>query len=278
MAFALRVPMKSSEFSESSAAVSKGDVIVPNGTPDGTPDDVPERVPDGRLTIAPTRSRCSPVLTPLAYFLGQHLVVPAYFGPITITGQQHLPATGPVILAPTHRARWDSILLPFAAGRLVTGRDLRFMVTADEVRGLQGWFIRRLGGFAVNVRRPTVASLRYGIELLLEGEMLVIYPEGGIRREDRIHGLKPGLARLAVQAEAARSGLGLQVLPVDISYGETYPGWRCPAQVHIGEPLPVQVYLNGEESPEALKAGAKQLTRDLQARLEAMVAHRQAAV
>ena len=204
--------MKSSEFSESSAVGSKGNAA------------------------APIQSRCSPVLTPLAYFLGRHLVVPAYFGPVTITGQQRVPTSGPVILAPTHRARWDSILLPYAVGRPTTGRDLRFMVTADEVRGLQGWFIRRLGGFAVNVRRPTVASLRYGIDLLL----------------------------------------GLQVLPVDMFYGEAYPGWRCPVQIHIGEPLLVQSYLKGQDTPEVLKAGAQQLTRDLQTQLEAMVANRQA--
>ncbi|MBD1873262.1 1-acyl-sn-glycerol-3-phosphate acyltransferase [Nodosilinea sp. FACHB-131] len=243
--------MKSSELPESSAGLVRGGAI------------------------APAQSRCSPVLTPLAYFLGRHLVVPAYFGPITITGQHYVPTTGPVILAPTHRARWDSILLPYAAGRAITGRDLRFMVTADEVKGLQGWFIRRLGGFAVNVRRPTVASLRHGIELLLEGEMLVIYPEGGIRREDKIHGLKPGLARLAVQAEAARTGLGVQVLPVDIYYGAAYPGWRSSAQIHIGAPLSVQAYLQGEDSPEALKAGAAQLTKDLKARLESLVSARQ---
>ncbi|WP_155523715.1 lysophospholipid acyltransferase family protein [Nodosilinea nodulosa] len=258
--------MKSSEFpepsfSESSAAESKAGAIAPGVRP---------------LTIAPALSHCSPVLTPLAYFLGQRLVVPAYFGNITITGQQHLPTAGPVILAPTHRARWDSILLPFATGRPVTGRDLRFMVTADEVKGLQGWFIRRLGGFAVNVRRPTVASLRHGIDLLLGGEMLVIYPEGGIYREDRIHNLKPGLARMAVQAEAARSGLGLQILPVDIFYGEAYPGWRCPVQIHIGAPLGVQGYIHGEDSPEVLKTRAQQLSKDLRSRLEAMVASRQA--
>jgi 1-acyl-sn-glycerol-3-phosphate acyltransferase len=215
------------------------------------------------------------VLTPLAYFLGKHVVVPAYFGPVVITGQYHLPSRGPVILAPTHRARWDSILLPFATGRLVTGRDLRFMVTADEVKGLQGWFIRRLGGFAVNVRQPTVASLRHGIDLLLAEEMLVIYPEGGIRREDRIHGLKPGLARLALQAEATQPGLGVQVLPVDIYYGQVYPSWRCPAQIHIGEPLAVAPYLQGQDSPEVLKSGAKQMTKDLKTRLEAMIANRQ---
>lgn len=210
----------------------------------------------------------------MVYWLGQYLVLPSYFGAITITGQQHIPTQGPVILAPTHRARWDSIVLPLAAGRPATGRDLRFMVTDDEVKGLQGWFIRRLGGFPVNVRRPTVASLRHGIELLLNQEMLVIYPEGGIRREDRVHPLKPGLARLAIQAEAAQPGLNVQILPVDLFYGEAYPRWRCPVQIHIGTPIVVNTYLQDSISPEALKAGAQQLTMDLQSRLTSMVTTR----
>lgn len=210
----------------------------------------------------------------MAYWLGQYLVLPSYFGPITITGQEHIPTHGPVILAPTHRARWDSIVLPLAAGRPATGRDLRFMVTDDEVKGLQGWFIRRLGGFPVNVRRPSIASLRHGRDLLLNQEMLVIYPEGGIRREDRVHPLKPGLARLAVQAEAAQANLNVQVLPVDIAYGEAYPRWRCPVQIHIGAPLIVQSYLQGGTSPENLKTAAQQITADLKARLVTLVAQR----
>jgi len=223
-----------------------------------------------------TQSRCSPVLTPLAYFLGQQIVIPAYFGPLTLTGQDHIPTTGPVILAPTHRARWDSILLPLAAGRPVTGRDLRFMVTADEVRGLQGWFIRRLGGFPVNVKRPTISSLRHGIDLLLGKAMLVIYPEGNIFRDDQVRRLKPGLARIALQAEATQPGLNVTVVPIDLYYGEAYPSWRCPVQIHIGSPITVQSYLQGQTSPDAVKAGAKALTKDLQTTLEAMVAQRQA--
>lgn len=236
--------------------------------------DIPE-FPVSPAVLPASLSRCSPWLTPLAYGLGQYVVLPLYFGPITITGQTHLPSDGPVILAPTHRARWDSILLPLAAGRPATGRDLRFMVTDDEVKGVQGWFIRRLGGFPVNVRRPTVASLRHGIDLLLNQEMLVIYPEGGIRRDDRVHPLKPGLARLAVQAEATQAHLKVQILPVDIFYGDACPRWRCPVQIHIGAPLAVSTYLQEDTTPEALKTAAQRITADLQHRLVAMVKDRQ---
>jgi 1-acyl-sn-glycerol-3-phosphate acyltransferase len=225
----------------------------------------------------PARSRCSPILTPLAYFLGQQLVVPVYFGAVEVTGQEHIPASGPIILAPTHRARWDSIILPLAAGRPVTGRDLRFMVSADEVKGLQGWLIRRLGGFAVNVKRPTISSLRHGIDLLIDQEMLVIYPEGNIFRDDQVRRLKPGLARIALQAEAAKPGLNVKVLPVDLYYGEAYPSRGCPVQVHIGQPIAVKNYLNRPANAEAVKSAAKTLTQDLQTTLERMVQRRQSA-
>jgi 1-acyl-sn-glycerol-3-phosphate acyltransferase len=140
--------------------------------------------------------------------------MPSYFRAITVSGQENVPTQGPVILAPTHRARWDSLVLPMLMGRPVTGRDLRYMVTADEVKGIQGWFIKRLGGFPVNVREPSIGSLRHGIDLLEQGSMLVIFPEGGIFKDGQVHRLKPGLARLAVQAESIHPALGAKVLPI----------------------------------------------------------------
>jgi 1-acyl-sn-glycerol-3-phosphate acyltransferase len=152
------------------------------------------------------------------------------------------------------------------------------MVTSDEVRGLQGWFIHRLGGFSVNVKRPTISSLRHGIDLLLAAEMLVIYPEGNIFRDDQVRRLKPGLARIALQAAASKPGLNVQILPVDLYYGQAYPSWGCPVQVHIGQPIPVTTYLQGQANPEAIKTSAKALTRHLQTTLEMMVERRVAAL
>lgn len=211
----------------------------------------------------PTMSHCSPWLTPLVYFLGRLFLMPAYFRQIRFRGQENIPLTGPVILAPTHRARWDSLVLPLAAGRPVTGRDLRYMVTADEVTGIQGWFIRRLGGFAINVRSPSISSLRHGIDLLRRGEMLVIYPEGGIFRDNEIHRLKPGLTRLAVQAQGASQQLGLKILPISIRYESPYPKWRGTVDVAIGKPLDVGAYLAGHQADTLTTDSVKQAAQAL---------------
>jgi 1-acyl-sn-glycerol-3-phosphate acyltransferase len=165
----------------------------------------------------------------------QDITLPAWFGRIRVLNREHLPRKGPVLLAPTHRSRWDSLLLPLAAGRRVTGRDCRFMVTQDEMEGLQGWFLRRLGCFPVNQRSPSLASLRYAIDLLANGQQLVVFPEGGIRREDGPIRLQQGPTRLALLF--ASQGETVPVIPVGIGYSHPDPRPGDAAAVCLGEPL-----------------------------------------
>ena len=212
--------------------------------------------PKAKFTI----SRISPWLVALAYPLGRFLVLPSYFRKIEIIGQENLPKSGPVILAPTHRSRWDALIMPYATGRHVSGRDLRFMVTEDEVKGIQGWFIRRLGGFAVNPRHPSIATLRYGVELLRQGEMVVIFPEGNIFQDNEVHPLKPGLARLALQAESSQPDLNVQIVPMSLHYTPLVPRWGSRVRVKIGTPLAVGQYCRG-----SAKENAKHLIGDLTA-------------
>jgi 1-acyl-sn-glycerol-3-phosphate acyltransferase len=190
-----------------------------------------------------------------------------YFRRIEVTGQEHLPLGEPMLLAPTHRSRWDALMVAYAAGQDITGRDIRYMVSADEVTGLQGWFIRNLGGFPVDTKHPAIASLRYGVTLLQQGETLVIFPEGNIFRDAQVQPLKPGLARLALQAESSQAGLGIKVVPIYLRYSQPVPSWGCDVTVHVGRSLPVSKYGGG-----ATKQSAQQLTTDLEAALKDLAA------
>ncbi|MDX2240761.1 MAG: lysophospholipid acyltransferase family protein [Leptolyngbyaceae cyanobacterium bins.302] len=214
----------------------------------------------------PSPSRFAPWLLSIAYPLGRFGLFPAYFGQVVMTGQENLPRSGPVILAPTHRSRWDALVVPFAAGHHVTGRHLRFMVSADEVTGLQGWFIRRMGGFPINTNRPAIASLRHGVELLEQGETLVIFPEGNIFREPCIQPLKPGLARLAIQAETSRPHLGVKIVPMRIQYSNPLVPWRTKVEVHIGAPIAVEAFCTGRA-----KQDARSLTVALQNAMSSLI-------
>lgn len=221
-------------------------------------------------------SRVSPWLSKILYPLGCYLVIPGFFGKIEISGQENIPLKEPVIVAPTHRSRWDAFIVPYAVGRLVSGRDLRFMVSANEVKGIQGWIIRRMGGFPVDTDRPQMSSVRHSVELLkLNQEMLVIFPEGGIFNDYKIHPLKRGVASIALQAETQvetqaetdKSERGVKILPVGIRYSQPYPTWGTDVRVDIGSPLAV-----GEYYEKSLRQSSQKLTQALQESLEKLYA------
>ena len=225
--------------------------------------DKPDSKTVNSAKIVPVNSSVSHWLTSILYPLGRRILMPLYFGRLQVTGQDNIPQTGPVILAPTHRSRWDGLTMAYAAGKPVTGRDLRFMVSQDEMKGLQGWFIRRLGGFPVNTKHPGISSIRHSVELLRRGEALVMFPEGNIFRLGEVNPLKPGMARIALQAESNQPGLGLKIVPVSIRYSEPVPQWGSDIDIQIGSALDVAKYCN-----QSAKKGAQQLTTDLEIALK----------
>lgn len=195
-------------------------------------------------------SGIDPFWAPLAMVLTQDLALKAYFREHIVLGAERLPLEGPLLLAPTHRARWDALMLPMAAGRRITGRDCRFMVTRTEMDGAQGWFLHRLGCFAVDQGRPSLTTLRYAIDLLAAGQQVVVFPEGRINRTDDPIRLQQGLARLAQLAH--RQGVPVRVLPVGLAYSEALPRFCARAAICFGEAMDVEGH--GREAVRAFNA------------------------
>ena len=150
-------------------------------------------------------------------------------------------------------------MLPMAAGRRVTGRDCRFMVTTTEMDGLQGWFLQRLGCFPVDQGRPSMTTLRLAIDLLADGQQLVVFPEGRIQRQDRAIQLHQGLVRLAQLAQ--RRGVQVPVIPVGIGYGQAPPRPFSRAAICFGAPMT----LPGDGSREAGQRFTKALATGMHA-------------
>ena len=112
--------------------------------------------------------RINPILGFLAMFVTQDIVMKYFFSEkIIINNSFSIPNNSSVILAPTHRSRWDGLILTMAMGRRVTKKDCRFMVTKSEMRGIQGWFLKRLGCFSINQISPSLSALRYALYLIV---------------------------------------------------------------------------------------------------------------
>lgn len=142
----------------------------------------------------------------------QRLVMNLYFRQIRIEGREYLPEAGAFVLAPKHYSRWDPLVLA-----LLSREPFYFMAKADQCEGFQGWFSQRLGAFPVDLERPAISSLKTAIALLASGQKLVLFPEGGIVRDELLRSLQPGLARLVLQAESL-CGQMIPIIPIAIRY------------------------------------------------------------
>lgn len=184
------------------------------------------------------------------------LFLSVYFSQIIIQRFEHLPINGPVVLAPKHYSRWDPVVLA-----LLSVEPLWFMANANQFSGIQGWFIRQVGAFPVDLARPQVSSFKYAIELLKDQKKLVLFPEGGIVRDQPVRSLKPGFSRLVLQAESALGGMGIPVVPISIHYRPD-PMFRATVTIRISPPLYSANYRQDSE-----KQTAQRFTQVLQAAL-----------
>ena len=153
-----------------------------------------------------------------------------------------IPKNSSIILAPTHRSRWDGLILTMAMGRRVTKKDCRFMVTKSEMRGIQGWFLKRLGCFSINQLSPSLSALRYAINLIEKGEQLVVFPEGRINKYGKNLVLKEGLYRLA--RLATKKAKAITIIPIGIAYTRVSPRFRDEFCLSFGQPISMNEYLN----------------------------------
>ena len=153
-----------------------------------------------------------------------------------------IPDHSSIILAPTHRSRWDGLVLTMAMGRRVTKKDCRFMVTKSEMNGIQGWFLKRLGCFSINQLSPSVSALRHAINLIEKGEQLVVFPEGKINKFGKKLILKEGLYRLA--RLATKKTESIIIIPIGIAYSKVTPNFRSEFCLSFGEPIAMNDYLN----------------------------------
>ena len=176
-------------------------------------------------------------------FVTQDIVLRFFFSKKKIINNGFsIPTNSSVILAPTHRSRWDGLILTMAMGRRVTNKDCRFMVTNSEMRGIQGWFLKRLGCFSINQLSPSLSTLRYAINLIEKGEQLVVFPEGKINKYGRKLVLKEGLYRLA--RLATKTTDSIIIIPIGIAYSKVPPKFRSQFCLSFGKPILMEDYLN----------------------------------
>jgi len=151
-----------------------------------------------------------------------------------VTGRKHIPASGPMILAPNHIADCDP---PFVG--LSTHRPLWFMAKRElfEIPVL-GPFMQFAQAFPVDRDTPDRAALKRAAELLKAGQVVVVFPEGRLSQSGELQPLLPGVALLALRAQVPVIPVGIAGTNILMPYGKTVPRpTLSPVRIHFGAPL-----------------------------------------
>ena len=145
-------------------------------------------------------------------------------------GREHLPRSGPLLLASNHR----SFLDPFVIGTLVR-RPVYYMAKRELFeKRVQAWLLNALGAFPVDRGAGDREAIATARAILARGDCVVLFPEGTRVRPGPLGDPRRGVGRLALQT-------GAPVAPVAVMGTEDVRrGWRIrPRKVRlcVGRPM-----------------------------------------
>ncbi|ALO92318.1 Acyltransferase [Streptomyces hygroscopicus subsp. limoneus] len=173
-----------------------------------------------------------------------------------IEGLEHVPASGPAIIAGNHLSFSDHFLMPAILKRRITFLAKAEYFTGPGVKGrLTAFFFRSAGQIPVDRsgKEAGQPAIREGLGVLRRGELLGIYPEGTRSHDGRLYKGKVGVAVMALTA-------GVPVVPCAmIGTFEAQPPGKVVPRIHpvtirFGEPLDFSRYAGMEREKTVLRA------------------------
>jgi 1-acyl-sn-glycerol-3-phosphate acyltransferase len=173
-----------------------------------------------------------------------------------IEGLEHVPSSGPAIVAGNHLSFSDHFLMPAVLKRRITFLAKAEYFTGPGVKGrLTAAFFRSAGQIPVDRSGKDAgrAAIREGLGVLRRDELLGIYPEGTRSHDGRLYKGKVGVAVMALEA-------GAPVIPCAMigTFEAQPPGRKIPrvrpVVIRFGEPLDFSRYAGMENEKAVLRA------------------------
>lgn len=197
-----------------------------------------------------------------------------YFLDMQVEGAEHVAERGPLLVASNHP---NSVLDALVLGTVIR-RPIGFLARSGLFKGLVGPLLRAGGAIPIFRRQDGPAkpggnqdAFRAAYDVLEDGGVIGIFPEGRNAPERHVRDIKTGVARIALGAEAAHGWkLGVHVLPIGLNYEER-DRFLARVLIRIGPPIAAADYRDAYED-DAFGA-ARAMTDELQRRMREQAVH-----
>lgn len=177
----------------------------------------------------------------------------------TVTGREHVPRTGPVLLIANHTSYADPPIVGASCPRAV-----HFMAKQELFFFPLGPIIRSVHSFPVRRGEADTSALRKAVRLLKEDKVLLIFPEGGRSPDGKLMEFEHGAAFVALASGAA-------VVPIGIDGADRllprHSALVRPAKLRVrfGPPVAMDDLRGGRVSREAMAEAASRMYAALRA-------------
>src|SRR6185295_13080621 len=172
-------------------------------------------------------------VSPLVYWCVRAVLQPFFhvWFRLSRIGREHIPASGPAIIASNHRSFLDPFVIAVMARRPI------YFVAKKELflfHPLVSWLLSSLGAFPIDRGASDQESMATARTILDRGDIVLMFPEGTRIRPGALGRPKRGVGRLALET-------GAPVVPVAIIGTEAVRrGWRIrphKIRVRVGRAL-----------------------------------------
>lgn len=172
-----------------------------------------------RLAMSVARLLCAPLV--LLYRMRR----------LTPTGEPYKGRLrGGAILAANHTSFQD----PFLVGVAFWYRRVYFLVAEVVMRGkFLSWLLRGVGAIRIDRNAADIEAIRKSTATLRDGQLLTIFPQGGIQSNSGMEALKSGAVLIALQA-------GVPIVPMYIC---PKPHWYSRRTVILGKTVDPRAHI-----------------------------------
>lgn len=169
---------------------------------------------------------------------------------VNVKGKENIPKTGGAILCSNHTSYYD----PIALAILTSRRHVRFMAKKELFENPKlKMIIEGLGAFSVNREENDLKAIKTALQILKDGGVLGIFPEGTRTKEMDLSKAKSGIIMIALKAK-------VPIIPV---YIESDYKLLKPLRITIRDPIHYDEYYGKKLTNEEYNQLAKDVIKKI---------------
>ncbi len=175
-------------------------------------------------------------------------------------GPSTLPAEGSGLIVANHRSPIDPMMVwtnhhlrGDSTGKSREVRVAGFLTASEfcDVPGLR-WLVRTMRSIPVDRNGQDMAPTREALRRLKNGELVGVFPEGGINWGTRLRSANPGVAFLALKSKVKVYPVFIHDAPQPVTSMVAPFVRRCRVRVTYGDPIDLSEFHGQKPRPELL--------------------------